>query len=97
MREYIDEKLIKVTCNMCGKYADQLWNDSNYWMEEPFKEIDLVYGYGSELFDFNGIKFDICEHCIEKLVSQFKYPAKVREYVMSKDENGDLCYKWIDE
>lgn len=88
MRKYVGDKLVEITCNKCGKTED-VSNDEHGWGAEPFREIDFVYGYGSVLYDFSGVRFDLCEHCVEEYVNTFKVPAEVRDYEIKQGYNSE--------
>lgn len=90
MREYIDDKLIKITCNMCGKESENLLNDEYGHMAEPFRELKFRYGYGSTRFDLEKIKFDLCEHCVEEIMSNFVHEADHTEYHMYPEGNENI-------
>lgn len=92
MRLYKGEKLVSITCNKCGNSTDNLLGTDEGWVDaecEPFREFDLVYGYGSVLYDFSGVKFDLCEHCIAGIVGGFKIPAERRDYEMKQGYNSE--------
>src|SRR5699024_1567158 len=99
MRKYNGDDLVEITCNNCGENVD-VSDDENGFDAEPFREFDLVYGYGSRLFDFSGVKFDLCEYCVEDIVKQFAVSAEPRDYEMKKgyDEEGRpyVYYGFID-
>lgn len=90
MRKYDGDDLVEITCNKCG-WADVI--DSEYphneWDAEPYREFDLVYHYGSVLYDFSGVRFDLCEHCVEELVDGFKVPAERRDHDIMQGYTSD--------
>lgn len=79
MREYeLVEKTVRdfepksVTCNKCGKTKELHGEDyEKEWEAEGFKSFHCSFGYGSK-FDMEDWKFDLCESCLEELVSTFK-------------------------
>lgn len=88
MRKYDGDKLVEITCNKCGTVED-VSDDEHKFKAEPYREFDLVYGYGSVLYDFSGVRFDLCEYCVEKIVSDFKVPAESRDYEMMQGYNSE--------
>lgn len=88
MRKYYDDKLAEITCNNCGDSVNVL-NDDYGHIEEPYREFDLVYGYGSVLYDFSGVKFDLCEHCVKKITDNFKIPVESRDYGLVQGFSSD--------
>jgi len=88
MRKYDGDNLVEITCNKCGKVED-VSEDIHGWDAEPFREFDLVYHYGSELYDFSGIRFDLCEYCVRDLVEKFKIPAEERNYGFVQAHTSD--------
>jgi hypothetical protein len=62
----------KITCNCCGKVAKH--PDCT-----DITPIDIEFGYGSE-HDGETWSFDLCDVCVEELVSKFKIP-KMKERV----------------
>lgn len=88
MRKYKDGNLVEITCNRCG-YSVDVSEDEHGWDAEPFREFDLVYGYGSVLYDFSGVRFDLCEHCLSEIVSRFKHEAESRDYDMMQGYNSE--------
>lgn len=89
-RKYHGDKLVEITCNRCGR-TDAISPDMPYgeWDAEPFREFDLVYGYGSDLYDLSGVKFDLCEYCIRDIVSEFKIEAESRDYEIKQGITSD--------
>lgn len=81
MRKYNGDSLVEIICNKCGDGVD-VSNDEHGFDAEPFREFDLVYGYGSRLYDFGGVRFDLCEYCVEDFVETFAIPAESRDYEM---------------
>lgn len=100
MRKYNEGKLVSITCNKCGT-VENVSNDEHGWKAEPFREFDLVYGYGSVLYDFSGVRFDLCEHCIKEIVSEFRIEAESRDYEMMQGYNSEgkpfVYYGFLDE
>lgn len=90
MRMYENGVLISITCNMCEKTVDSLQNDKYVSEQEPFREFDELYGYGSEIYDLKRLKFDLCEHCIEDLTKRFKIPVEVSDYTIMEDGKGGV-------
>jgi len=88
MRKHDGDKLVEITCNKCGTAAD-VSEDDNGWVAEPYREFDLVYAYGSVLYDFSGVRFDLCEHCVKEIVDTFKIPAESRDYKMRQGYNSE--------
>ena len=72
--------LDKATCNMCGEVYDVNANCEEDWQMESVKEFKAHFGYGSN-HDTENWKFDLCEKCIEKIVSQFKIAPEVHHYL----------------
>src|SRR5699024_349821 len=86
MRKYGGDKLVGIICNSCGDSVD-VTEDEHGFDAEPFREFDLVYGYGSELYDFSGVRFDLCEYCVEEFVGRFAIPAESRDYRIKQGYN----------
>jgi len=87
-RKYSGDILVEITCNKCGK-AEDVSDDEHGWKAEAFREFDLVYGYGSTLYDMSGVRFDLCEHCVKDLVTDFKIAADSRDYDMLQGFNSE--------
>lgn len=63
----------KIICNCCGKEYDVI-NECDFSDITP---ISITFGYGSK-FDTDTLEFELCDDCIEKIVSTFKYePDKI--------------------
>lgn len=75
MKKYNNGILEKVICNKCGK---ELKVDNQIIGEGVFS-VDYKWGYFSEK-DSENHKFDLCENCYDKIVSQFVYPIENKEY-----------------
>lgn len=70
----IETKTTSVTCDCCGKtikgeHASDMGD---------ITDVVIQFGYGSR-FDTDIWKMDICDDCLEKWVSTFKYPIEKRE------------------
>src|SRR5690625_564555 len=87
-RKYNEDILVEITCNKCGKVED-VSDDEHGWKAEAFREFDLVYGDGSTLYDMSGVRFDLCEHCVKDIVTDFKIAAGVRDYDMLQGFNSE--------
>lgn len=90
MRKYDNDKLVSIICNKCSSVVEDLWNDKRGHKQEPYKEFDIMYGYGSRLFDLQGIKFDLCEHCVKDMINDFKISAEIDDYGIKEDGKGGL-------
>lgn len=95
MRKCDEYKLVGIICNKCGDSVD-VSEDEYGWLAEPFREFDLVYGYGSGIYDFSGVRFDLCEYCVEELVGAFPIPAESRDYeVMQAWTSGGSPFVYL--
>lgn len=75
---------ISVTCNNCGKskerdfegdyidYEEELWDGE-------YQSFYIAWGYMSK-YDTEEWKFDLCQKCIEEIVSKFKIPIEKSHY-----------------
>lgn len=91
MREYKDGILERIYCNVCARRTDNLRTLSGLERQEqtePFREIDWTYHYGSELYDFSGVKFDICEECVKVMEDDAVIPFDNNDY----DVNDELGF-----
>ena len=84
MREckYIDTKKLvesKVSCNRCGLTYDADTHDYEEWQWETIFPFKLHFGYSTK-HDLENWEFDLCEKCIEEIVSTFKTQPKVEVY-----------------
>ena len=63
----------KVVCNRCGLTFDDTNSQYGYeeWQWDTIHEFDIEFGYGSK-HDLDGWTFDLCEDCIEEIVTTFK-------------------------
>src|SRR5690625_2763471 len=86
-RKYNEDILVEITCNKCGKVED-VSDDEHGWKAEAFREIDLVYGYGSRLYDMSRGRFDLCEHCVKDLATDLKISADPRDSYMLRGVNS---------
>lgn len=70
----LETKLRKVVCNQCGR---ALKVEGGILKEGCFSA-DYLFGYFSKK---DGVRnrFDLCEECYEKIVSQFKIPVEETE------------------
>lgn len=69
-----ERKLQKVVCNQCGR---ELKVEGGILKEGCFSA-DYLFGYFSSK---DGVRnrFDLCEECYKKIVSQFKVPIEESE------------------
>jgi|SRR5690625_425705 len=88
MRKHVGDKLVEIICNKCG-VSEDVSDDEHGWGAEPFREFDLVYGYGSELYDMTGVRFDLCEYCVREIVADFKIEADSRDYDIRQAYNSE--------
>lgn len=70
----LETKLRKVVCNQCGR---TLKVEGGILKEGCFSA-DYLFGYFSKK---DGVRnrFDLCEECYEKIISQFKIPVEETE------------------
>ena len=61
----------ELICNVCGK---KVLMEQGVFKEDMF-EVAKEWGYFSK-YDFEIHKFNICEECYDKMVSNFKIPIK---------------------
>jgi hypothetical protein len=63
----------KVVCNKCGLEYDDEKSEHGYeeWQWDTIHAFKVEFGYGSK-HDLEKWNFDLCENCIEELVSTFK-------------------------
>lgn len=61
------EVVEKTLCNQCGEEIDQY---------DSCLKARLSGGYNSPIGDGIETEFDICEHCVIKIMKTFKIPAK---------------------
>lgn len=67
------ENIKVIQCNVCGKEI-QIENDI---LKEDIFEVTKEWGYFSKK-DLEVHKFNICEECYDKIVSQFKIPISIK-------------------
>ncbi len=66
---------VKRTCNKCGmEYNTE--NCEEEWQWDTMHSINLSFTYGSN-HDLENWHFDLCEHCIEEIVKDFKFAPTV--------------------
>lgn len=75
MRKFIEKTievssrdLESVTCNMCSKTVEGDMCDMS-----DITNIQISFGFGSK-YDSDEWDFDLCDNCIEDIVSKFKRP-----------------------
>lgn len=103
----------KVTCNICGDtyyYSGNFTGQVSTDKENPDSLDDWVHeftidrpGYGS-IFDGCGIKFHVCDDCLEKIFGGMKKkplidsypPHKYSKSVQYVEQNYDVNIKNID-
>jgi len=63
----------KVVCNKCGLTFDDEKSPHGYevWQWDAIHHFAVEFGYGSD-HDLHAWTFDLCEDCIEEVVSTFK-------------------------
>lgn len=71
-----NNKLIKVICNSCGKEI----NVKNEVMNEEVLHVEKHWGYFSNQ-DGEAQKFDVCETCYKKIVSEFLIPVEKEDLI----------------
>lgn len=64
-----------IICNSCGKEI----KIENGVSGEDYISINKNWGYFSEKDGYT-MKMDICENCIDHIISNFKVPAKIEAY-----------------
>lgn len=79
MREYKEKSITnkvntKVVCNGCGMTFDLEKNDMEEWQFTCMHPFQVYFGYSERNYPHKW-EFDLCEDCIEKIVSQFKVPV----------------------
>lgn len=86
MREYKEintKKLVesKLVCNKCGLTYDDEKSEHDYeeWQWETMFPFKIHFGYSTK-HDLENWEFDLCEKCIEEIVSTFKIQPKVENY-----------------
>lgn len=67
------ENIKVIQCNVCGKEI-QIENDI---LKEDIFEVTKEWGYFSKK-DLEVHKFNICEECYDKIISQFKIPISIK-------------------
>lgn len=69
-----DHILTAVVCNCCGKEVetDCGFNDTD------ITSINISFGYGSG-YDNTDWRMDICDECLDKWVSTFKYKININQ------------------
>lgn len=67
------ENIKVIQCNVCGKEI-QIENDI---LKEDIFEVTKEWGYFSKK-DLEVHKFNICEECYDKIISQFKIPILIK-------------------
>lgn len=67
-----------ITCNCCGKEFQA--KDNNPCWANTIHSFNISFGYGSR-HDMDIWTWDLCEDCIEEIVSKFKIPVKIHEGV----------------
>lgn len=67
------EKLLSITCNMCGK----TYTYKDGYFEHDITTVNVQFGYGSK-FDTENWEFDLCDDCLEKIVDKFICKPKVK-------------------
>lgn len=69
-----ERRLQKVICNRCGR---ELKVEGGILKEGCFS-VDYRFGYFSKK-DGTRNRFDLCEECYEKMISQFRIPVEIEE------------------
>lgn len=64
-------------CNQCGDEILSATGDFND--ESDYQHFRFSWGYVSHK-DMETWEFDLCESCLEKIVENFKIPAKIEKY-----------------
>lgn len=81
-----ETKVESITCNMCGVEIDCAKD------LHPL-EIHNFYipcGYNSDICDNLFIEFELCDHCIMKLMSGFKHMPEIRHFGMDDETNKEI-------
>lgn len=60
---------VEIICNNCGKSYDMT---QVQFFSHPIHGFTASFGYGSK-YDTDTWSFDLCEKCLERMVSQFMY------------------------
>lgn len=89
MKVIKDGKTDDLICNLCGETLKQIISTDGMYNFCGLEEVDMVCGYGS-LNDGLVFTFSLCEKCVEDLISKFKIPAQVKDYLNPGDPLFDL-------
>ena len=71
----------EIYCQKCGKKMQM----TNGIITEGMIRLEGKWGYFSNK-DLQMHKMDLCEECYDSIVSQFKYPVEITEYISVEDE-----------
>lgn len=64
-------------CNKCGKKFE--YDEGLCGWQNLVHKFVIKFAYGSK-YDYERWDFDLCEDCIEEIVSTFKIPVEVNEH-----------------
>ena len=84
MREYKKvntKKLVvsKLVCNRCGLEYNTEERDFEEWQWKTIFPFKVHFGYSTK-HDLENWEFDLCEKCIEEIVSAFKVAPTIESY-----------------
>jgi hypothetical protein len=77
MKKYKQKKTIELieTDRVCNKCGISINIEDNDYLNR-ISSVDICFGYGS-MNDGSKWSFDICDDCLEQIVSEFKIPVRV--------------------
>ena len=87
----------QVFCNMCGEKPNQKKGFS--FESDRFKNFTLSFGYGSK-YDTETWSFGLCEDCLVKVISKFKYAPDgffINPYfknIIDQEKHQDIFDYW---
>ena len=76
MKKMENKIIVSAKCNKCGKTLKV----ENGYIAEGAISISERWGYFSKK-DLEQHSFELCEKCYDEIVSQFKIPVTISEYV----------------
>lgn len=76
----------KVICNKCGMTYDDDVSEYGYeeWQWDTIYPFKVEFGYSSK-YDLQRWSFDLCENCIDEIVSTFK----IKPTIIDTDPFGE--------
>ena len=75
----IEETEEEIICNRCGKTHKINHNDDqDFVYQNQFQNIALYFYYGLKR-DTQRVEFELCDDCIDEIISGFKYPPEINE------------------